>query len=103
MAGESRSLRSLLESGDYNHMHKTATPRCCLWLASHVNVRKCVAGIMLLTVLTIVFYTYYVTMPLTRLVYFLNSNILSIHHLFCYLNILHCSICIYNKKEIVLA
>lgn len=72
MAGEGRGLRTpLLESGDYSHTHKTATPRCCLWLASHVNVRKCVAGIMLLTVLTILFYTYYVTMPLTRLVHFL--------------------------------
>lgn len=93
MAGENRSLRSLLESGDYNHMHKAATPRCCLWLASHVNVRKCVAGIMLLTVLTIVFYTYYVTMPLTRLV-----NVLSNTMLIKLLILLYKMSCNCNKK-----
>ncbi|CAH2107123.1 unnamed protein product [Euphydryas editha] len=70
MTGEGRGARTpLLECGDYAHMHKKATPSCCIWLASHVNVRKCVAGIMLLSVLTIFFYTYYVTMPLTSLVW----------------------------------
>lgn len=64
---EGRGARApLLECGEYAHAYKSATPRCCLWLASHVNVRKCVAGVMLLSVLTIFFYTYYVTMPLTR-------------------------------------
>lgn len=67
MAGEGRGSRAqLLECGDYMHPHKTATPRCCLWLASHINVRKCVAGVMLLSILTIFFYTYYVTAPITR-------------------------------------
>lgn len=56
----------LLESGEY--AHKAPAPRCCLWLAGHINVRKCVAAIMLLSVLTIFFYTYYVTAPLTRFV-----------------------------------
>lgn len=46
--------------------HKSPATRCCIWLAGHVNVRKCVAGIMLLSVLTILFYTYYVTVPLAR-------------------------------------
>ncbi|XP_072940975.1 bifunctional heparan sulfate N-deacetylase/N-sulfotransferase isoform X1 [Epargyreus clarus] len=57
----------LLESGEY--AHKAPAPRCCLWLAGHINVRKCVAAIMLLSVLTIFFYTYYVTAPLTSLVW----------------------------------
>lgn len=69
MAGEGRGSRApLLECGgaEFAHPHKTSAPRCCFWLASHVNVRKCVAGVMLLSVLTIFFYTYYVTVPLTR-------------------------------------
>ncbi|CAH2241487.1 jg10655 [Pararge aegeria aegeria] len=66
MADGRGSRTPLLECGEYAHAHKSPTPRCCLWLASHVNVRKCVAGVMLLSVLTIFFYTYYVTMPLTR-------------------------------------
>ncbi|CAH0700120.1 unnamed protein product [Spodoptera exigua] len=72
MAGESRGVRApLLECGgaEYAHPHKASAPRCCFWLASHVNVRKCVAGVMLLSVLTIFFYTYYVTVPLTSLVW----------------------------------
>ncbi|KAL0840189.1 hypothetical protein ABMA28_015479 [Loxostege sticticalis] len=70
MTGEGRGARApLLESGEYAHAHKTSAPRCCFWLASHVNVRKCVAGIMLLSVLTIFFYTYYVTVPFTSLVW----------------------------------
>lgn len=71
MTGEGRGARApLLESGEYAHAHKTSAPRCCFWLASHVNVRKCVAGIMLLSVLTIFFYTYYVTVPFTRFVHY---------------------------------
>lgn len=68
MAGEGRGPRvPLLEcGGEYAHAHKAPAPRCCFWLANHVNVRKCVAGVMLLSVLTIFFYTYYVTAPLTR-------------------------------------
>ncbi|XP_050669112.1 bifunctional heparan sulfate N-deacetylase/N-sulfotransferase [Leptidea sinapis] len=67
---DGRELRTpLLECGDYVHGHKALAPRCCFWLASHVNVRKCVAGVMLLSVLTIFFYTYYVTAPLTSLVW----------------------------------
>ncbi|XP_039748929.1 bifunctional heparan sulfate N-deacetylase/N-sulfotransferase [Pararge aegeria] len=69
MADGRGSRTPLLECGEYAHAHKSPTPRCCLWLASHVNVRKCVAGVMLLSVLTIFFYTYYVTMPLTSLVW----------------------------------
>lgn len=72
MTGENRGTRApLLEcgSGEYSHNHKTLAPRCCFWLASHVNVRKCVAGVMLLSVLTILFYSYYVTIPLTSLVW----------------------------------
>lgn len=67
---EGRGSRTpLLECGEYAHAHKTSAPRCCFWLAGHVNVRKCVAGIMLLSVLTIFFYTYYVTVPFTRSVH----------------------------------
>lgn len=70
MSGEGRGARTpLLECGYAQaqmHAHKAPAPRCCFWLASHVNVRKCVAGVMLLSVLTIFFYTYYVTVPLTR-------------------------------------
>lgn len=71
MAGDSRGSRApLLEcGGEHSYAHKAMAPRYCLWLASHVNVRKCVAGIMLLSVLTIFFYTYYVTAPLTRSAY----------------------------------
>lgn len=72
MAGEGRGARvPLLECGgnEYAHPHKASAPRCCFWLASHVNVRKCVAGIMCISVLTIFFYTYYVTVPLTSLVW----------------------------------
>lgn len=72
MSGEGRGTRvPLLEcgSGEFAYAHKTAAPRCCFWLANHVNVRKCVAGIMLLSVLTMFFYTYYVTVPLTSLVW----------------------------------
>lgn len=70
MGGENRGARApLLECGEYAHAHKSSAPRCCFWLASHVNVRKCVAGVMLLSVLTIFFYTYYVTAPLTSLVW----------------------------------
>ncbi|KAJ8731847.1 hypothetical protein PYW08_014577 [Mythimna loreyi] len=72
MAGEGRGARvPLLECGgaEFAHPHKTSAPRCCFWVASHVNVRKCVAGVMLLSVLTIFFYTYYVTVPLTSLVW----------------------------------
>ncbi|KAJ0179766.1 hypothetical protein K1T71_004357 [Dendrolimus kikuchii] len=72
MSGESRSSRvPLLEcgGGEFAYAHKTSAPRCCFWLANHVNVRKCVAGVMLLSVLTIFFYTYYVTVPLTSLVW----------------------------------
>ncbi|KAJ8732912.1 hypothetical protein PYW07_015511 [Mythimna separata] len=72
MAGEGRGARApLLECGgaEFAHPHKTSAPRCCFWLVSHVNVRKCVAGVMLLSVLTIFFYTYYVTVPLTSLVW----------------------------------
>ncbi|GBP33450.1 hypothetical protein EVAR_23853_1 [Eumeta japonica] len=61
--GGSRAL--LLESGD-THAHKLPAPRYCFWLAKHINVRKCVAGVMLLSVLTILFYGYYVTPPLTK-------------------------------------
>lgn len=66
--GEGRGARApLLENGgEFAHGHKTPALRCCYWLAGHVNVRKCVAGVMLLSVLTILFYTYYVTVPLAR-------------------------------------
>lgn len=76
MAVESRGSRALLLEcgGDHSYAHKAMAPRCCFWLASHVNVRKCVAGIMLLSVLTIFFYTYYVTAPLTRLAYIIFPN-----------------------------
>ncbi|XP_013178034.1 PREDICTED: bifunctional heparan sulfate N-deacetylase/N-sulfotransferase [Papilio xuthus] len=71
MSGEGRGSRTpLLECGYAPaHAHKTPAPRCCFWLASHINVRKCVAGVMLLSVLTIFFYTYYVTVPLTSFVW----------------------------------
>lgn len=67
MSGESRGLRApLLECGDvYTHAYRAPAPRCCFWLAKHVNVRKCVAAIMLLSVLTILFYGYYITTPLS--------------------------------------
>lgn len=67
--GEGRGARApLLENGggEFAHTHKTPAQRCCYWLAGHINVRKCVAGVMLLSVLTIFFYTYYVTVPLAR-------------------------------------
>lgn len=66
MTVEGRSARApLLECGDYV-AHKGPAPRCCFWLANHVNLRKCVAAIMMLSILTILFYGYYVTAPLTR-------------------------------------
>ncbi|CAG9138472.1 unnamed protein product [Plutella xylostella] len=63
----SGSRAPLLEGGEY--VHKAPAPRCCFWLASHVNVRKCVAAAMLVSLLTIFFYGYYVTAPLTSLVW----------------------------------
>lgn len=64
MGGEGRGVRApLLESGE---SHKVPASRCYLRLTKLVNVRKAVAGVMLLSVLTILFYGYYVTSPLTR-------------------------------------
>lgn len=34
--------------------------RCCLHLLKGVNVRRCVAGLVLITVVTILYYTHYV-------------------------------------------
>lgn len=34
--------------------------RCCLNLLKGVNVRRCVAGLVLITVVTILYYTHYV-------------------------------------------
>lgn len=69
MSGEGRGARApLLENGvgEFAHAQKSPAQRCCFWLAGRVNVKKCVAGVMVLTVLTIFFYTYYVTVPLAR-------------------------------------
>lgn len=70
MAGEGRGARvPLLECGEYAHPQRSVASRGCLWMAKHVNMRKCVAGVMLLSVLTIFFYGYYVTSPLTSFVW----------------------------------
>lgn len=41
-----------------NHSNKAT--RCCLNLLKGVNVRRCVAGLVLITVVTILYYTHYV-------------------------------------------
>lgn len=53
---------SLIGSGGGGHLSfgGTLAARCCFHLLKCVNVRRCVAALVLLTVVTIVYYTHYV-------------------------------------------
>lgn len=51
---------SINSSGATNSNGGNVITRCCFHLLKCVNVRRCVAALVLLTVVTIVYYTHYV-------------------------------------------